>query len=172
MRSISLILCILPFSFLIQGKQTKQVEKIEQKEIIGTWQKNTPIESDALNEAYCFFSNGTFKYYFNRYHEWNRISLLNGEYIISKDTLYLKLKDRVERVGGEIHKGNIENVVLGWYLSGDSLVTYPQQSTEWEFAILQKSKDTVNLNDEKIKSIKIDYAKYYRISTDPHYPEN
>jgi len=97
MRKISLsfffILNVLSIQLFAQQKKDSCC--LSKKDIIGTWQRNTSIVGNGLNQNFQFFKNNSFVFNIgNEADDVRNVIQLKGKYRLDKDALYFTITSR------------------------------------------------------------------------------
>ncbi|RZA03255.1 MAG: hypothetical protein EOP47_03880 [Sphingobacteriaceae bacterium] len=159
MKRILLILLVSIGCFQWSSAQNQK------SKMVGVWQVGTSQLADAWLANYRFFKDGTFKYTFSQYDDRGRILSAVGNYKLKGDTLYLIVKARKERVGGDLVGGSAGFQQEELVLDGDKLINIKQKVIR-PLPFLIKW-----INKKGIKGFEIQNNTYYLVSTDPHKDE-
>lgn len=82
--------------------------------IAGTWVESATVGSDAYGDTYIFRKNGSFTFTYSGY-KWSgrRIISFSGQYRFTQDSIFFRITETLELLGGHIDKDGPPNG-LGW----------------------------------------------------------
>jgi len=137
-------------------------QKSKRNKLVGIWQVGSAMAGDAMHSNYRFFSDGTFKYTFNQYDDRGRIMAAKGNYKLKADTLYLIIKTRTERIGGDLVGGSPGFQQEELVLEGDKMVEIKQKNqSPIPFVIKWFKKNGT-------RGFELQNNKYYLVSANLH----
>jgi len=159
------LLIIICLSFYIKGAIAQEQKQYisSSKELVGTWQYNTPQLGDAYGKNFQFYKNGTFVLNYSQYNDIGRIAKITGKYEAKDSSIYLTLVSRTEVEGGKLVAGSYGFQKEEFVLNGGKPVTIKQTGEKPEPFVLTKCK-----SKNGAKCIQINNNKYYQISVDPN----
>jgi len=155
---VTLLSCISSFAQKYSGS-------IKGKDLIGTWQANTEVIGDAMQENFHFFANGKYIYNFNGYDDVKRILGVIGHYRFDGEQLFLTIEYRKEYTGGKLISGSPGFQKSIFVLDSGEVQMIKQKDIDpgdsYSIEVLEVS------GQGEIKCIEIYRKKYYKISFDP-----
>jgi hypothetical protein len=138
-------------------------QTLKKENIVGIWQANTNIIGSGYQETYQFFINGNFIFHTNQNDGLQRILEIKGSYILVADTIYLKVKSTIEKIGGKICRSEITTLSDSWEIIDCQLKEINQSSYEVQNIIYEPCKD------KSENCLILDKSNaYYRINKDPN----
>lgn len=111
MRKIIFFLLIITYNQTF-AQQKKDSCCITNKELVGTWQRDSKVIGSGLNQNFVFYGNGTFVLNLvNEGEDARSLIKLKGKYRVTKDELYLTILSKT------ILEGELEIAGMGSSLS-------------------------------------------------------
>jgi hypothetical protein len=149
-------LLLLVYSGGIGQNHTGQVTF---KNLLGTWQANTPVVSSTLHSSFKFFPDGKFIYSTDGYDDLNPIKSIEGIFKINGNILYLKIQAVVKVTGCKIGASD-PGVQFGpFQLSGGKLTKIKQEDTEFSDHVIE---EPANVKEQQAV-VMIDATQYYKL---------
>jgi hypothetical protein len=137
-------------------------QKLETKlNIVGLWQENDSLLTAGLQNVYRFYPNGKFRFTVSSYDYLARLNSLYGNYKIKNNVLYLEVISAKEFVDGEITYGD-EADYNDWAYKGSK-----EKITKFKIPKVFDLEIKVCQNNSDIKCIRLNYLKFYKISSNP-----
>jgi hypothetical protein len=138
--------------------------QVNNKNIVGIWQKDTPEIADGWLDNYQFFPDSSFCFNFSEFDGSKRVLSLKGTYWLKKDTVYFKVKSTIELVGGYFIRDNNASMHNTWAIAGNYEIK--------EITVIKPSIELTLIENcpyvKSLKCIRIGGDIFYKLKSDPN----
>jgi hypothetical protein len=166
MKKALFIFLILPVWAFSQPKK----DSVWRKDLVGVWQRYTPVVGNGYDQIYIFYDNGSFELRTNSWEETSNNYGFKGHYKIKKGTQVLSITIDVIKQGKKCHYEYGDNPGGGsdWQFKCDSITTTPYLSDKKTFEIsIEWTKPDEKFKDweSPLKCVLMDGTyTYYKVS--------